>query len=470
MTLTLILENAPHAQAEMRRSLEAGELTIGRDASADWQIDDPDKYVSRHHCTVMAENGAFTITDTSSGGLFVDGADRPLGAGNRVTLEQGMRLRMGDFVMRVDLNGAERPNVAPAPARESGAFTFDFGDAPAYEPEPERPADLPPRFRGSMATGGYAAPEPEKDPAAFRFDDPFTLEPERSPPARAPEPPQPAPGPTPPGGDYFSDFGAPGPEPAPDAPRMRERPAHPPARDDRPVQPPPPVAEPPTAEPPFAAPPPAVSPPSAPEPAAPASGPAPTAASDAALRAAFFRGLGIAPPEGAADPEAEMEALGARFRALTEGLMAMLRARSQEKQNVRVAQTVIGSADVNPLKFLATPTEGVDALVRPRGPGYLDPDAAIAAAYRDLADHQMRTWIAVQAALRRMVDRFDPAEIEKELSEMGLIETWLAGGRGAKLWHLYEQRYRDMAKSAEDRFLGEIGADFRQAYEDGQGR
>jgi type VI secretion system protein ImpI len=35
---------------------------------------------------------------------------------------------------------------------------------------------------------------------------------------------------------------------------------------------------------------------------------------------------------------------------------------------------------------------------------------------------------------------------------------------------LYEERYRDIAKAAEDRFLGEVGADFREAYEDGRRR
>ena len=30
---------------------------------------------------------------------------------------------------------------------------------------------------------------------------------------------------------------------------------------------------------------------------------------------------------------------------------------------------------------------------------------------------------------------------------------------------LYQQRYRDIARTAEDRFLGEIGAEFRDAYE-----
>jgi type VI secretion system protein ImpI len=33
------------------------------------------------------------------------------------------------------------------------------------------------------------------------------------------------------------------------------------------------------------------------------------------------------------------------------------------------------------------------------------------------------------------------------------------------MWQLYQERYRDIAEAAEKRFLGEVGADFRDAYE-----
>lgn len=160
-----------------------------------------------------------------------------------------------------------------------------------------------------------------------------------------------------------------------------------------------------------------------------------------------------------------MEALGQRFRLLVEGLMLMLRTRAKEKQNARVAQTVISNTDVNPLKFLATTNEAIAALITPKGPGYLPPESAINGAFRDLADHQVRSWVAIQSALRRMIDRFDPAEVEKDLVETGMIEALLSGGRNAKLWKAYTDRYKDIARAAEDRFLGEVGADFRDAYE-----
>ena len=68
-----------------------------------------------------------------------------------------------------------------------------------------------------------------------------------------------------------------------------------------------------------------------------------------------------------------------------------------------------------------------------------------------------------------MIDRFDPAAFEAEVEQVGLVKSLISGSRSARLWQLYEERYRDIAKSAEDRFLGDVGADFREAYE-GKGR
>ena len=164
-----------------------------------------------------------------------------------------------------------------------------------------------------------------------------------------------------------------------------------------------------------------------------------------------------------------MEALGRRFRGLIELVEQALRSRAREKRNLRVPQTVIGSANVNPLKFLPTTDAMIEAMIAPPRPGYMDADAAISAAGRDLADHQMRSWSGLQAALRRMIDRFDPEEIERELEATGRLRAILAGGRSALLWQLYCERYKGIAKAAEDRFLGEVGGDFRDAYE-GKGR
>ena len=127
---------------------------------------------------------------------------------------------------------------------------------------------------------------------------------------------------------------------------------------------------------------------------------------------------------------------------------------------------MIGSSEVNPLKFLPTVEDVLATIMAERSPGFLGGEAAIGDSVRDLAQHHVRAWRGVQGALRRMIDRFDPEAIEEELKSNSTFGTLLSGGRSARLWELYRKRHREIAQSAETRFLGEIGADFRDAYEE----
>jgi type VI secretion system FHA domain protein len=531
MSLRLIVEQAPHRQAESEREFTSGRMVIGRGDDADWKLNDPEMFVSRRHAILSEEGGRVVVTDASSGGLFVDNAANPVGTGNSVVVEPGMRLRMGDFVLRVE--GSDAGTGATAPPAQGGglSFSFDFGpqDETPAEP-PKRPDTLPDPFGVRPSAPSERQAQEKRPPRPLDQEDPFALdlrgtdgyfggsgraapeetqpEPVRDPFAEGfgetpaspdeitPSPPPPAPedreedpfglgAPARP--DLRDPFGEPA-APEPPAPSRPESPRttgigpdifgqpEAPPRPEREAPAPPPQPEAP-APPPRPTPP--ETPPEAPPeagraaPQAPAPGPAPTppgpaapAPGDDALRAAFFRGLGLDVAHYPTDdPEAEMEDAGRRMRALVEGLMHMLRARAAEKSRARVAQTLISSADVNPLKFLVTPEDAAAALIQPRGQGYLPPDAAIAGAFRDLADHQMRTWTALQTSLRRMIDRFDPSELEREMEDTGLMERLIAGGRSAKLWQLYTERYGEIARAAEEQFLGEVGPDFRAAYE-----
>ena len=487
MTLRLIIEHSPHPQDRREMRHPGGELSIGRGAECSWQINDPDMYVSRKHCVITGEAGQFIVTDASRGGLFIDGKDQPLGPGNAARLEPGMRLRLGDTVIRVEIE-AQAPVAAPrthAPAQRQMTHD-DFFSQPVTPPAPvQRPQGLPQPFDTGPTDLRRHDTAPQRSAPPPLFDDPFTLDP-----SVAGRPAGSVPEPIAPRNDDFgfgSFFDAP-PKPRAAGPAPAPVQAPTPASDDWWAMPPPlaapeplpPVPEPPpppAPEPLRLEPAPAPAPPvvdeenrtrqrgEAPTPSvAPPPAPAAPVALDTALRDAFFRGLGLE-PTATPNSEAEMEALGQRFRLLVEGLMLMLRTRAKEKQNARVAQTVISNTDVNPLKFLATTNEAIAALVTPRGPGYLDPETAINGAFRDLADHQVRSWVAIQSALRRMIDRFDPAAVEKDLEDLGMLESLLSGGRNAKLWKAYTDRYKDIARAAEDRFLGEVGADFRDAYE-----
>ena len=463
MTLRLVLESFSHPQKRTEARLADGQLVIGRGEDCGWQLEDPQMFVSRRHCVVMGQGGQYRVTDESSGGLFLDAAPAPLGQGVTAVLAPGMRLKLGDFVIRVEVEGAAAVVAAP-PAKEA-MFGDDFFTPRPEAPPPPRPASLPDPFDAPRETGRAAEPAPRPAAPAF-FDDPFTMDHGPRPVTPAPDP---APRAAPAGGFDFGDFGlpadlgapaAPPPPPAPPPPAPPE--AAPPFADPfAEIPPPPPPVAPPAAA--VAPPPPPAADPFA-TPPPPPPGTAPAAANPDAL-AALLKGMGIAPPPGFSGTPEEMEAIGRRYRALAEGLVQLLRMRAQEKGAARVAQTVIGAANVNPLKFLAGSDEVVAALVAPKGPGYLDPDAAIAASVGDLMDHHKRSWSGLQAALRRMVDRFDPAVFEAEVEDVGMLKALVAGSRPARLWQLYSDRYREIAKAAEDRFLGEVGADFREAYE-----
>ncbi|UYV37348.1 type VI secretion system-associated FHA domain protein TagH [Rhodobacteraceae bacterium D3-12] len=479
MTLKLTLETAPHTQREQERVFLGGSLSIGRGDDADWQLNDPDMYVSRRHCIISDESGQPMITDASSGGLFIDNSANPVGAGNSVPLEPGMTLRIGDFVIGVAAATADAPAPEPVKSAQPGAFDFQFGAPPPQEDRRDRPDSLPDPFdpraksRGIdpfglsdedeerplkpldwenpmeldlrsegpvTETGGML----KRDPFAPQ-DDTASAMPSETPPELPPVQEAPASQPSDESGSKYFFGGAPA--PAPSAPQPREIPADPPivaqARNETP------------------------NPAPTPQPVAPPAPPAASnPASESALRDALIRGMGLDPAQiPSQNTEAEMEQLGARFRELVDGLMMLLRSRAQEKSRARVAQTIIANEDVNPLKFLATPEDAMAALLKPPAKGYLSPDQAVPWAYRDIMDHQLRTWTALQAALRRMIDRFDPEEIEKEAENLGLLEKLIAGGKSAKMWDMYEEHYRDLAKSAEEQFLGEVGADFREAYE-----
>ncbi|MER8387671.1 type VI secretion system-associated FHA domain protein TagH [Mesorhizobium sp. M1428] len=489
MSLLLTLEQGPRTQAVRQTRLDEGELVIGRSADAGWQIDDPDMFVSRAHCRITGGRDGYFVTDTSSSGLFIDDSDSPLGAGKSTRLRNGMRLKLGDYIVHVDLQTSSAQTTAaaaaPVPERSPPASRAPvsigrddfFSAAVEEEPQRPRPAELPNPFEQPIPGAFERANSRQRSSPAF--DDPFSLDPVATPGSKGsanyPEPAS-APKQTDPFGlesgafpngstepataklpEFNDDFGfgpaaaSPGSDARSTGQRERDTPPLQAANSwDLPVR----AAD---APPPMRA----------GAAASPARQPPARQHADMALRTAFLRGMGVAEADfPGRDAVAEMEKFGREYRLMMEGLMQLLRKRAEEKGNARVAQTMVGASEVNPLKFLPTVDDAIVTLIAERSPGFLAGEAAIADAVRDLAQHHVRAWRGVQAALRRMVDRFEPAAIEEELKSSSAIGTLLSGGRGAKLWELYQKRHREIAESAEKSFLGEIGADFRDAYEE----
>ncbi len=102
------------AGAETSRTLEHGGIAIGRGAGNDWTLPDPKKLLSKTHCRIDFVGDHYTITDTSTNGVFINAAAAPLGRDNSAVLSDGDRLTLGHYEINVQLTASPAPSRAPA--------------------------------------------------------------------------------------------------------------------------------------------------------------------------------------------------------------------------------------------------------------------------------------------------------------------------------------------------------------------
>ena len=443
------------------RQLESGILKLGRGKNADWVVkgSTAGPPVSRLHCQFdMGPRGA-TVTDLdSTNGTIVNG--RPLVPNVAEVLRGGEVLEIGIHRLVVDLvNGsAQKPELpelglplsAPTPRQPPVAFV-DRADTP--QPLPARPM----KGMKDPLAGGYQAAPP--DLLNSRYDGTVgrsvnTVGPQFE--AMPPRRPLPLDARTAGRGDAapafnegpFGSFEKGGDPLSPrNAPKAQPTP---PTNDD-----PDPRTIP---EPARAAPIERVKAPP-PKPAAPADG------TGASLLAAFLEAAGQ--PAGAADgqdPEAFFRDAGQVFARMADGVRELLAVRAVIKDHAGLDHTQISAALNNPLKLAINATEATAALLGKGEPGYLSPVVAVESSFRDLKAHEMAILTGVQSAVDEMLALFNPAMLERKLDGAGTLATLLQGGRRARLWELYQERYEDISQSARMRFMGRLDATFRTAY------
>lgn len=349
--------------------------------------------------------------------IFGDGDARPSGAGQRVPDDD-------------DLFGP--------PAEQGPVVSDHIADESSHMPLPTVERFETAGKRGEVIPEDWdldLGPGPaEPPPRADAFDDLMT------PAARPDTPPQATRQPAPLPDDAFDDLLGPDPArgPAPSAPPARPQAAArqaPPAQGRRPARQ-----------------------------TAPA--PMPSDADGDALLDAFFAGAGMdtmaRPPF---DPLLMMRQLGEAYRIMVEGLSDVLSARTNVKREFRMEQTMIQVRGNNPLKFSGDIMDALSALLfGPQGAFMPAPDA-VAEGFKDVKAHQMAVMAGMQVALQALIERFDPASLEGEITKTSVLDGILPGARKAKYWELYEERYRQIASEAEDDFHSLFGSNFALAYE-----
>lgn len=122
LTITSYHKLTPGQRAEFE--LDRGELKIGRNPENDWVLPDPERLVSGQHCVIQLRDGTYYLTDTSTNGVQLVNAGVRMHRGNSEPLRDGELLRVGEYDILVQINGA--PQIANGAPGMSDPFTgFD---------------------------------------------------------------------------------------------------------------------------------------------------------------------------------------------------------------------------------------------------------------------------------------------------------------------------------------------------------
>jgi type VI secretion system FHA domain protein len=396
-----------------QRRLSDGSMKIGRGRSNDWML--PMQTVSGEHCSFSAVPDGFVVTDLeSTNGTRLNG--RPLKPHEPTPLSTGDVVEIGPYRLVVSLEGPAQD--IKAPSANSFAYEAPPPTVRVRSPEPgdldagDTPRSLDDWMKsfnpGSLSSSREEFELPPPDLAGGRH-------------------------PTAADGDPFVAQSRPQDEALPLVsrfPSRREKRRNEGGADD--------VRD-------------AVSDPRREDPES--------------VLAAFLEGAGIGRQTlQIADERAFMLEAGKAFARMADGLRELLSIRALIKNEARLERTQVGASGNNPLKFSANRQEAVQVLLHERGQGYLPPLAAIASTLEDLKVHELALLEGLQSAIRELLRAFDPVVLEQKLAESATLALLVHGGRRAKLWELYSERYAEIAKAARSRFLGNLDEAFRAAY------
>jgi len=107
LRLCVISDNRKLLGDERTKEFAACGGTIGRNLDNDWILPDPKLYVSGRHAMIDFQAGAYYLIDTSRNGVYINGADTPVGRGHPQRIFDGDQLRIGDFDVLAEVTAGD---------------------------------------------------------------------------------------------------------------------------------------------------------------------------------------------------------------------------------------------------------------------------------------------------------------------------------------------------------------------------
>ena len=425
--MNLILEvSGPDAMKRVSRTvISPSGGSIGRLPENSLVLDDP--HVSSRHALIHCVDGVYYLEDKSRNGISINTPENCLEKGSRYPLNRGDRIFIEPYEITVSLSSPSGDAEPTDPfGLGSSARSIPTSESNIASMSVDSEFDQPSAHRGKDLIEGLVGPSPRQsvDASAARdlgrksaLDDHI----------RPPAPVHVSRSPLKSGGaqipaEWNEKSGVISPAPVPAV--------TPPPRQD---------------------------PNSATRPAPPASS---AIESDlaAVLSAAGLQDVRVTPELA--------ENFGEILRVVVAGVMDILQARQQTKDEFGMPVTTFRRADNNPLKFSANVEDALHNLLVKRNAAYLGPVAAFEDAFDDLRNHQMAVLAGVRQAFAAMLTQFDPDELEKQFDRQVKKGALVKVPAKLRYWELYRQWIHDMVGDDPESTYGKLfGEEFARAYE-----
>jgi len=158
-----------------------------------------------------------------------------------------------------------------------------------------------------------------------------------------------------------------------------------------------------------------------------------------------------------------MVRMGSVMKTMITGLREILMTRSSIKSEFRIDQTMISAGGNNPLKFSISPEQAVEAMIKPTTRGYLEAGEAASQALNDIKAHEIAMVTGMEAALKGVLQRLNPAELVGKIENDRGFRKVLKGKK-ALYWDVYEKMYGDISDQAKNDFHELFSREFSRAY------
>ena len=149
-------------------------------------------------------------------------------------------------------------------------------------------------------------------------------------------------------------------------------------------------------------------------------------------------------------------------QAVLKGLMDLLAARANLKNEFRMGATLIRQTENNPLKFAAN-VEAAKILFSEssKNSAYLSRMEAVTQAMAEVQEHQMALLIGLRAAFNQLLQTFSPENFEENQSA-GLSK--IVSSSEKKAWLAYSKFYQERVAESDDPFEELFSGALSKAY------